>query len=382
MVIDALNGLKEERFIEGISNKHHTLNEIADMADMVEAYQKRVNIEARRLVEFSEHWIRDYATTNNKCFGTAEVLFKKIQSTLKSLAEVFHDTMRIDRRRLPSGVEAPSVFDRSPLSSDEYQTQLFGLETFPEAVQKLYHAFETLFTTSAQSLALCHQMIEKEEETRNDIVQLRQIYKESCEELLDSVKSVARFILPTQELPENEIEKRRQKAGSEESVQFLKEGYHRHEKEELRQYVLFKCQRECRNNGLTDKEAFYWKKDHAKGLRVRYVVEHFDDVKGVEGQKGSLSSRVLVEFLKWCGVASESLEKELYEDYFKPTYLAKGKLNPLGWNTISGKRKELKETWGFTDAGLVSEFEKLLPDSFPNESMTAPMEASSLQMAS
>ena len=56
---------------------------------------------------------------------------------------------------------------------------IYGLDSFPDEVKNLYKAIETLFSTSSIMLALCHEMIEKEEETRNDIVQLRQIYNES-----------------------------------------------------------------------------------------------------------------------------------------------------------------------------------------------------------
>ena len=102
---------------------------------------------------------------------------------------------------------------------------------------------------------------------------------------------------------------------------------------------------------------------------ARKVVENFDLVTDAEGQKGSLSSRVLVEFLKWCGV-SESLETQLYKHYFIPKYSAKGHLTPLGWNTISGKRKELKEL-GATDEKLAHDFEERLSKIFKADELAA-----------
>jgi len=358
MVIDAMDKLVEERFIEGIRSKHRTLYEIAQTTEMVEMYQRRVNIEARALTRFSENFIRQFATDNNKCFDTAERLFRKIRSTIAGLKQIFHKMTPIDRNRLPEEVEVPSVFDKSPLGHGDYTADAFGLESFPQEVQDLYHALDTLFSTSATMLALCHLMIEEEERTRNDIVQLRQIYRTSCEELLGAVRAASVFVAPVQELPHNELEERRKRAGSEDSEKFLKEGYHTVDKGVMTQYLIIRTIREARNEGLTEKEAYFWRKDHDKALRVRRAIEQFDQLSDVEGQRGSLSSHVVVEFLKWCGVP-ESQEKMLYKEYFVPNYTPKGKYKPLAWTTVSDVRKQHRDVGG-SDEELARSFEQRL----------------------
>ena len=368
MVLVALEELLEEKFVEGIKNKHRTIYEIEQTAEMVMIYQHRVNIEAKAVVKFSETFIGQFATDNNQCFDTAKVLFGKIRSTIAGLKKVFYKTTSTDRRQLPDGVEPPMVYDKSPLGHGDYTPDIFGLESFPEPVQNLYHAFETLFTTSSTVLALCHLMIEQEEETRNDIVQLRQIYNASCDELLGAVKAASVFISSTQELPKNELEEHRKKAGSDD-VKFLKEAYHRHNKKELTQFLVIKCIKEGRNGGLTEMESFFWKKNKEKALTVRKVIENFDLVQDVEGQEGKLSSTVLVEFLKWCGV-KEHHEKELYEKHFRPKYITKGKYKVIGWNTISGRRKELK-CFGDTDEKLAQDFKTRLSAIFPPQEEVA-----------
>lgn len=368
MVLVALEELLEERFVEGIKNKHRSLYEIGQTAEMVMIYQHRVNIEAKAVIKFSETFIGQFATDNNQCFDTAEILFGKIRSTLAGLKKVFYKTTTTDRRQLPDGVEPPMVYNKSPLGHGDYTPDMFGLESFPEPVQNLYHAFETLFTTSSSVLALCRLMIEQEEETRNDIIQLRQIYNASCDELLDAIKAASVYISSTQELPENELEERRKKAGSDD-VKFLKEAYHRHNKKELTQFLVIKCIKEARNGGLTQMESFFWNKNQEKALTVRKVIENFDLVQDVEGQEGKLSSTVIVEFLKWCGV-KEHQEKELYEKHFRPQYIVKGKYNVLGWNTISGKRKELKDL-GDTNEKLAKDFETRLSAIFPPQEKNA-----------
>ena len=382
MVLGFLDTLLKDRFFEGIRSKHRTLYEIEQTLELIQMYQHRVNVEGKALVRFSESFIRHYATDNNQCFNTAEALFKKIQSTIKNLKEVFKKTTPRDYRQLPPGKDAPSVFEMSPLGGGDYTLDAFGLESFPQPVQDLYHAIDTLFTTSATQLALCHLMMEEEEKTRNDIERLRQIYNESCNELLDTVRAAAAFFSTAQEMPANEMEELRKKKGVKNIDEFLKEGYHRYDNKVFTQYLIIKNIREARAEGLTETETLFWRKNHQKAIQVRHVIAHFDKIVDVEGQKGSLRSSVLVEFLKWCGLASESFEKQMYEKYFVPSYSAKGKYKPLGWNTISGKRKELKETWEYTDEKLVMEFEDRLSRSFQKDAETASVVLPSLQEAS
>lgn len=369
MVLDAMKELLEEKFIEGIKNRHHTLFDITQMKEMIGIYQHRMNLEANAVAKFSETFIGSFATQNNKCFNTAEVLFGKIRKTIASLKEIFFRTSAIDRTQLPEGSEVPSVFDRSPIGHGQYQADVFGMDSYPQEVKELYKALETLFTTATTTLALCHRMIEEEVETRNDIVQLRQIYNESCNELLETVSAASRFMSSTEQLPDNKLEELREKSGSDENEKFLKSGYHSFDKKVMTEFLIIKTVKQAHNDGLTEQEAFFWKNDHDKAMLVRKVIENFDKVKDVRGQAESLSSRVLVEFLKWCGVR-ECLEIQLYKTYFVPKYSTCGSLKPLGWNTISGARKELKEA-GATDESLAHDFEQRLGEILPAKDSVA-----------
>ena len=368
MVLNALDELTEERFVEGVLARRYDKDDVRKMTEMVKIYQGRVNIESIALTRFSNRFIRQFATNNNKCFKTSEVLFKKIRSTLASLKEVFHKTTPIDRRTLPEGAEVPSVFEKSSLVNKEFTPDLYGLDSYPSYVYDFYKSIETLFASSASMLALCEMMIVQEEETRNDAVLLRQIYYESCDELTSTVRIASKFQLSNQELPENELDELKRRTGSDEE-EFLKLAYHSYNKEVLTQYLIIKMIRQARNQGLTDQEAFFWHKNTTKGLLVRKVIDNFDSVQNLEGQKGKLSPQAIVEFLKWCGV-NEALEKQLYKNHFLPRYQAKGKLKPIGWTSISGVRKDLKDM-GATDQKLARDFAARLTDILTPEELAA-----------
>lgn len=363
MVLDALDELREDRFIEGIRSKQRSHYEIMQMTEYIKERQHRINMEANALTRFSENFIRQFATDNNRCFNTAEKLFGKIRSTIAGLKEVFRQMTPTDRKQLPMGMDNPSVFEKSPLGNNNFTPDFFGLDSFPQEIRDLYNAIETMFASSSSILALCHLMIEEEAKTRNDVVLLRQIYRDSCDELLGAVRAASVFISPEHEIPINELEERRKKVGSDDDEKFLREGYHSVNKQVMTQYLVIKTIREARNNGLTEKEAYFWRGNREKALKVRYVVEHFDEIPEVEGQQGSLNSNTLVEFLKWCEVP-ESQEIQLYKQYFVPNYMAKGKLKPLGWSTLSAKRKELKETFRLTDSDLAQSFSEVISPLF------------------
>lgn len=356
LVLDAIGELEEARFIEGVKARRYTSYDIKQMTEMLGLYQHRINIEANALGLFSETFIGSYATPNNKCFSEAAPLFSKIRSTLTALKKVFKKTTPISRCQLPEGMEAPTVFELSALNSNkEFTPDLFGLETYPDEVKDLYDVLETLLSSASCVLALCHQMMSKEEETRDDPVQLRQIYNDSCRALLDTARAAREFINVAQELPYNVIEEHWKKSGAQENDKFLKEGYHNYSKKDLTQYVMIKVIRNAQNNGMTEIEGFFWKNRNELALRARRIAENFDKLPNAVGQKESINSRTIVAFLKWCKV-EESLEKRLYERYIMPKIVASGKLKPLGWSTISGVRKELKDL-GSTDEDLANEFE-------------------------
>ena len=366
-VIAALEKLTAERFIEGIRCRHRDMYDVEQQMEQVKKYQSRVNQEGRALTRFAVDFIRLFATDNNKCFETAKKLFGKLSSTLTGLKKEFKWASPIDRRQLPEGVEPPSVFEKSALCSNEFTPDMLGLQSYPPAVGELYNALETLFVSAAQNLALSIQMINHEAEVREDIVQLRQIFENSCEELRQTIGYVTQYTSNNQELPRSEMEERKNNAKSFDD--FLKNEYHRHDKKAMVLYLVNKTLREARRGGLTDLEAFFWGKNPEKALLVRHVVENFDLIPDVEGQEGKYSSKVIVEFLKWSGIP-ENQQKKLYKEYFCPKIIASGKFKPLGWNAIWTEQKKDKDM-KISNSRLVTRFENRISDILPQKEAIA-----------
>jgi hypothetical protein len=229
---------------------------------------------------------------------------------------------------------------------------MWGLSSYDDCVQVLYNRLETLLTTAATTLALCHRMIESEEKIRQDVHQLKSIYDESCEQLMSSVREFADFMGVVQQMPETDLGERRKKARS--MDEFLKKEYHNVPKKEFKKYVFLELMRKGKNDGLTEEETYLFHDDHEKVHKVRKAIEHFDEM-GVEGQQGKLDSTTIVFFLKWCAV-EKGKEKRMYQ-YFCDNY--KGRYKLLVWSAVSKTRKEQREL-GITERGAADSFQKMM----------------------
>ena len=341
-IISALEHFEQSRFVAGIQARKYTSFQIEQTLDMVRVYQLRMNMEARSLTRFSETFIQQFATDNNKCFESAARYFNRIRSTLCALKKVFHKTCQRSMAQLPDGKQ-PSVFERSPLAKGAYVVDMYGLDSYGEVVQQLYVELETLLTSATNILGLCHQMIENEAMIREDVEQLKLIYVESCQSL---------FMGVSEHLPETDLNKRKAKAGS--MKEFLQREYHNVAKQEFKKFVWLEAVRQGRSGGLTEEETYLWVDDYQKVHMVRWAIEHFDEL-NVEGQQGKIDSTLIVYFLKWCGVETKK-ERRLYY-YFCDNY--KGRLQPLVWSAVSKERKEQRES-GITDRGAALSFQRML----------------------
>lgn len=349
-IISAVEQFEEDRFLAGLQVRRHTVYDIQQASLMVREYQQKMNREVLALSRFSETFIQEYATDNNKCFETAQRLFNRIRSTISASRRVFRKTCPIVRKPV---ADRPSVFRRSVLSYAQCQRDLFGVSTYDDAVRLLYEDLQTFFTTVIGTLLLCRQMIQAEQTVRQDESQCLAIWRDCRDKALSGVKELA-LEVGVAVVPDNELTKRRSEAKS--LGQFAQDNYHRYNTTEFKMSVIIEAVRQARNDGLTDDEARLWPDDHEKALRVRQVIAQIDDISGAEGQKGKLNGTMLVEFIKWCEVP-RAMEKNLYETYFCTTY--KGRLKLPVWNTLSKVRKDHEEL-NISDEAERESFERRL----------------------
>ena len=353
-IIEAARKFEEDRFLEGIRQRCYTAEDIQVAIDRVREYQAKLNTEARALVYFSQTFLQQYATTNNKCFETAQLLFNRIRSTLKASRAVFRKTCPIRRRLQPAESEKPSIYLRSVLSNGECNRDLFGILSYEDSVQTLYSEMQAFFTTIITTLGLCRYMMEMEQTIREDGERCEQIYKDCEKKALSGIREVTKLLTSVKVLPESELSAR--KANARSMKDFYCENYHKWDCEDFRMSVAIDVLRKGRSEGLTDEETKLWPNDAQQALRVRKIIGRIDAMRDIEGSNGKLKSAFLVELIKWARLESQDKEKAFY-DYFCKQYKQQGgRYDTLSWNAVSTERKNRRDL-GICDEEQIRSFE-------------------------
>lgn len=353
-IITAAEQFSEERFLEGIKMKRYNQYEIEKMIVVIREYQQKMNKECLALAKFSETFIQTYATDNNECFTTAYRLFNRIRSTIGATKKVYKKTCPRVVKKLPIGVENPSVYNRSIFSYATYSPDLFGVKSFDENVIVLYEDMKTFFTTVISTLLLCRNIINKERMVKADPDMCISIYNDCVKKVKGGITDFVRMFQQVNTIPASELYERKKKARKKE--EFVCQNYHQYNTEDLKISVIAETLANGQKDGLTDLESVLWEKNHEKALEVRKVVKDFDTCVYKMSKKSMISSGVIVEFIKWCQI-DEVNEKKLYTEYFKNNY--KGKFKLPGWTAISQERKN-RHDMGCSDKDLSDSFERQL----------------------
>lgn len=226
-IYEAARAFEMENVMEALVACKFSKKKVEQTLNLVRMYQLRLNNESMDLVEFSENFIEQYATDHNECFRVAEKLVKKIRTTITGSMKVFRKFCPVVRRKYESGNVVP-VLDYSRLTFRHFQGQFFGIEVYIDIVKTLLHELATFFYHLMATLMVCRDMIRKEEEARGDFDRLKQIYENSCEEVLHCVRDVFDTFGHVKLVSDEELEERRKNARS--IKEWLPKNYHAHDR--------------------------------------------------------------------------------------------------------------------------------------------------------
>lgn len=176
-IYEAAKEFEEENALEAILSCNFSPLKVKQTLFLVREYQNKLNMESMALVDFSEHFIEEYATDNNKCFEMALQLVKKIGTTITGSMKVFKKYCPVTRKRMEGSVNVVPVLDFTRLTSRQYHGMFFGTDMYREDVQTLLHEQATFFFHLVTTLAVCKDMIRKEQEVRGDYKKLKKYLK-------------------------------------------------------------------------------------------------------------------------------------------------------------------------------------------------------------
>ena len=332
-LIDAAARFEENRYIEALRQKKMSEYDVLSLTEDVKLWHSRMRKESLSLAAFSEHFLDDFATDNNRRFHEAYNLFNRIRSTISGSRKVFRKFCR----RMMSNPTNPnadkSLLSRSVLSAHVVSRDIFGLASYDEKVMSLYDELKAFFTTLVITLALCHRMIRDEAAIMQDGGRCLEIYQKCRKEVLESARLLAKtFNISTQQISKEEYIERRRKAKN--IKEYAQDNYHKRNKAEFMTIVAYEVIAEGSSHGMTEVESILWADNAEKVKQVRYAITRLDDIVGPD--KKNIDGKLVLEFIKWCEV-NEKLERKLY-NYLIDNY--QGKKHIIGWTQVLNTRKD------------------------------------------
>lgn len=356
-LIEAAKLFEENHYLDAIRQKRLKEYDILSLTEDVKIWHGRMRKESLRLAAFSETFLEQFATDDNKCFHEAYDLFSKIRSTISGSRKVFRKFCRRVMRNPINPAVSNSLLSRTLLSSHAVSQDIFGIASYDDKVQTLYEQLKNFFSTLIVTLSLCHRMICDEAAIKKDGTRCLEIYQNCRREVLESARLFAKtFNISTQQISKEEYIERRKKAKS--LKEYAQDNYHKRNKAEFINLVTFEVITEGNSHGLTDTESMLWPDNPEKVKQVRYAITRLDDM--VESNKKNIDGKLVLEFIKWSGV-NEKHERKLY-NYLNDNY--HGKKHIVGWTQVCNTRKDYRES--LTNEQLADAFAKELNDLVTN----------------
>jgi hypothetical protein len=343
----------EMNVLEAVIDCKFDEEKVEQTLNIVRMYQARLNIESMDLVEFSNNFIEQYATDHNECFRIAEKLIKRIGTTITGSMKIFRKFCPVVRRKLDSVGNIVPTLDYSRLTFRQFHGQLFGVEGYIDLVKTLLHEMATFFYHLLSVMALCKEMIHREEEVRGDYNRLKEIFEKSCDELLHNVRKVNEAFGQVQLISNTELEERRKNARP--MKEWLATDYHSHDRQWLMREGYIRRLVSGRQFGLDETASNLWAKNPEWGRHICSLIPvldtlgipHRNSKKAKELRKmGTFDAREMAYFLKYSAVShlsedgqtvvDEANEKQFYL-YLQDKY--RGDYCFPTWQAVCGERK-------------------------------------------
>lgn len=288
----------EARFLEGIQRRGFSETKIQQLICLV---RERLNMTRRELLRLSEialTYNKLWATDDNRCFHDADVLFRKIRSTLKGTKIIYKKFTPICRKQEPNPDFHASVFVKSTLAYAEYGRDLYGLESYPDSVTTLYAEMGAYFTNVVAVLVICHQELTKEAMISNDADLCLQLLNEQCKTIVGDMKDVI-GMLSKEKASQDELLKKSKKTGSMKA--FAQQGFHKYNIESIKRYATSRAVENGAAFGLDDIDSLYFANNPEKGRKAKEIMAQFDAYAD-KGREDKMDTTAIAEFICWTGL--------------------------------------------------------------------------------
>jgi hypothetical protein len=288
----------EVRFIEGIQRRGFSDAKIQQLICVVRERLNMTRRELLRLTEIALTYNKLWATDDNNCFRDADILFRKIRSTLKGTKIIYKKFTPICRKTTPDKDFRPSVFVKSTLAYAECGRDMYGLVSYPDSVVTLYAEMGAYFSNVIAVLVICHQELTKEAKISQDADLCLQLLNEQCKNIVADMKDVI-GMFSKEAASQDELLKKSKKNGSLKS--FAQQGFHKYNIASITRYATSRAVENGAAFGLDDIESLYFVNNPEKGKKAKEIMMNFD-VYADKGRGTKMDTTAIAEFVCWTGL--------------------------------------------------------------------------------
>ena len=313
MLDESLPQANADRFVYGLQQRKWKDLDIVKFTAAVRNSHTFALMENVRLKKWSETFNDEYATDHNTYFSTAERSMNRIRCTLSGIKKAVTKLCYTSRKQLPANTDAPTVYERSPLLKGDYSPDLFGLDSYSQAVKMLYEELISYLQTAEENIALCIEVIDRENYLHQHVEEVVEVHDRCYDITLNhSLRTINRLKESNANL-DNDILNAIEEA--EDAQQQIAALFHMLNVNEWTDYVICRAAIEAKRNGLDKVELVLWGRDGlAQVIRVRKLLAHLDELEMDKiKRKGALSGYFVMRLLYWCHIQDESKHALLLE---------------------------------------------------------------------
>ncbi len=199
----------------------------------------------------------------------------------------------------------PSVFQESVLTFGDCPRDLFKIESYSEDVQTLYIEQRALFANILAALNLCYGVIKSENEIGNSLEETERRFDKQLEEITGMLQD---YMEHFQSSDGGVIRQQIERYGKQAVV---KEGWHKYEINDMKQYAIYKLTHPDKTVETTT-ISMLWPKDSKKANDALFLAKHFSEI-SFDGKKKKATGKKIWFFICWCGSIPELPDKKYYD---------------------------------------------------------------------
>ena len=328
-----------DRLMCAMDMRKWDLDEIERLSVYIVESRQKMETELNRLRQYQEDFNDKFATDHNDYYNSVAELLSHIRShtsPLKNLLKKTCSRRHPDRKSCQRyNIKPKSVRKESVLAAGSYQKPIFSIDdpTTPIQVSGLFQELEKFFANEKECMEICVRVLNEETEIRRDPVKSKYVLDKYRRKAFEKLRGQIMLISDDMISALKEITpayKRFKSFATDEA--FAQEEFHRHNVTDMDHFCLIELAAAKQKNQLENDELANWGNNPAWVKRIRYVIEHFDELLP-SSFTHKMMGKFQYYFCKWALPGNISRATE----YFNKHYAGKWKTSKYGAVNSHGK---------------------------------------------